>query len=241
MSQRKEQNFIQIKEDLKSGRISPGTIRSGLSIFLLVSGAFVGIAYAVVAASNSVIGWENLSVFWQMVFRLEVVMFIIQLLLIVFMKGKSNWSQIILNVSYIVYSYKLALDPFVMLLMFAKNDDVYNIYRSMTLIVIIVGIFIYIYLLRRSFRGYRAGSSEKQNKKSESIGKIVFILTPIFFLLTSITGYIIRNQLLGDMENLFLLVICTFVYIGMLIGTIEFVIGAYCVIRFPSFRVNPPK
>lgn len=33
--------------------------------------------------------------------------------------------------------------------------------------------------------------------------------------------------------------IFTLLYIALLIGAVEFVKAAYCVIRFPSFRVNP--
>ena len=42
-------------------------------------------------------------------------------------------------------------------------------------------------------------------------------------------------------ELLFLLGVSTLLFFLLMIGTIEFVIGAYCLIRFPSFRVNPPN
>jgi len=240
MSKLTQEDFHYIKADLKHGRIAPGTIRYGLSVFLLVSGALVGIAYAVVTASNTVIGWENLSNFWQILFKIEAILFILQLILIICVKGRSNWSQMVLNVSYVIYAYKMALDPFVTLSMFAINDEVYEIYVSMILIVIIIGFIIHIYLIRRYFQRLKEEQADKNNEKKNRKGTVSFLILPIFFLLASITGFIIRNQLLGDMENLFILGACTVVFIGMMIGTIEFVIGAYCVIRFPSFRVNPP-
>src|SRR5690625_762986 len=146
MSKLTQEDFHYIKADLKHGRLAPGTIRYGLCVFLLVSGALVGIAYAVVTASNTVIGWENLSNFWQILFKIEAILFILQLILIICVKGRSNWSQMVLNVSYVIYAYKMALDPFVTLSMFAINDEVYEIYVSMILFVIIIDFFINIYL-----------------------------------------------------------------------------------------------
>ena len=87
-------------------------IRFGLGVFMVFSAIAIGVAYMGVAASNTTIGWDNLSNFWRTIFKLEAIMFIIQLFLIIFMKGKSNWSQIVLNISYVVYTHKLVLDPF---------------------------------------------------------------------------------------------------------------------------------
>ena len=64
---------------------------------------------------------------------------------------------------------------------------------------------------------------------------------PIIFLLVSAGGYIIKNDLLGSNDNLFFLIVAFILLVALLIGAIEFVKGAYCVIRFPSFRVNPPS
>ena len=241
MSRLTQKDFHDVKSELKHGRISPGSIRFGLGAFMVLSVIAVGVAYLVVTASNTVIGWENLSNFWQTVFKIEAILFIFQLILIIFVKGKHNWSQMVLNVSYVIYAYKMALDPFVTLSMFAINDEVYEIYVSMILIVIIIGFIIHIYLIRRYFQRLKEEQADKNNEKKNRKGTVSFLILPIFFLLASITGFIIRNQLLGDMENLFILGACTVVFIGMMIGTIEFVIGAYCVIRFPSFRVNLPS
>lgn len=65
----------------------------------------VGIAYMGVAASNSVIGWENLSIFWKTLFKLEAILFVFQLVLIFLVRVKSNWSQILLTISYVFYTY----------------------------------------------------------------------------------------------------------------------------------------
>jgi len=63
LSQLTEEDFLHIKYGLRSGRLSPDNIRFYLGVFMFVSGIAVGIAYMVATASNTVIGWENLSVF----------------------------------------------------------------------------------------------------------------------------------------------------------------------------------
>src|SRR5690625_1615449 len=235
-----EDDFQDVKEDLKHGRISPGTIRSGLGVFMVASLIIVGLSFYDVVARDTLIGWNNLSLLWRTIFKAEAVLLILQLMLIIFVKGRSNWSQIVLSVSYVIYTYKMALDPFIMVSMFAKNDGEYEIYAPMILMIIIVGLIIHLYLIRRCFHELKNEYVEKDDQVKSEKGNVVFVVMPIIFLLASVTGFIIRNQLLGDMENLFILGACTVVFIGLMIGTIEFVIGAYCVIRFPSFMVNPP-
>src|SRR5690625_1112143 len=241
MSKLTQEDFHYIKADLRHGRISPGTIRYGLGAFMVFSAFMVGIAYTVATASNTVIGWENLSNFWQTVFKIEAILFILQLILIIFVKGKHNWSQMVLNVSYVIYTYKMPLDPFVMISMFSMDRGEYEIYRLIILFIIIFGFTLQFYMIRRLFQKLQDGKTEnKQKKKEKKRRGYLLYITPFIFILTSITGYIISNELLGDMDLLLILGVVMLVFIGVLIGTIEFVIGAYCVIRFPSFRVNPP-
>ncbi|MEI3614592.1 hypothetical protein [Pseudogracilibacillus sp. SO30301A] len=82
MSQLTEKEFLDIKEELKEGRLSPDSVRLYLGIFMFVSLICVGIAFTVVSVSDSVIGWTNLSVFWKSVFWLQGILFILQLILI---------------------------------------------------------------------------------------------------------------------------------------------------------------
>jgi len=242
MSKLTQEDFHYIKADLRHGRISPGTIRYGLGAFMVFSAFMVGIAYTVATANNTVIGWENLSSFWQTVFKIEAILFIVQLILVIFVKGRKNWSQILLNVSYVLYTYKMVLDPFVMISMFSMDRGEYEIYRLIILFIIIFGFTLQFYMIRRLFQKLQDGKIEnKQKQKEKKRRGYLLYITPFFFILASITGYIISNELLGDMDLLLILGVVMLVFIGVLIGTIEFVIGAYCVIRFPSFRVNPPK
>ena len=239
MSQLTEKDFLDIKDEIKEGRLSPDSIRFYLGVFMFFSALMVGIAFAVAVSSSSVIGWDNLSVFWHSVFWLQAALFLFQLILIFLVRGKSNRTQIILLISYVIYTYKMVLDPFVLMSMFAMNDGVYETFRLIFVTVIIVGFLLHLYLIRRTFIELKVKKSKK-NKKEKS-GNFMYAFLPILFLLVSITGYIIKNELLGENEILFGTGALTFLYIAVMIGAVEFVMGAYCIIRFPSFRVNPPS
>lgn len=194
----------------------------------------IGIAYMGVAAGNSGVGWEKLSTFWQTIFKLQAFLFIFQLILIFLVRGKKNWSQILLNICYVFYTYKMVIDPFIMTLIYAMDQGVYEVYAPLVVIIIMLGFLLHIYLIIRYFKGVK-----KNKGATKSSGLIAF--TPFLFLLVGITGYIIRHDLLGDTDILFVLGIGVFLLVPIMIGAVEFVMGAYCVIRFPSFRVNPPS
>lgn len=242
MSQLTEKDFLKIKYEIQSGRLSPDSVRFGLGVFTVVSGIMVIVAYMVANASNSVIGWENLSVFWQTIFKLQVVLFLFQLVLIFLVRGKSNWAQILLNISYVFYAYKMVLDPFITMSMFAKDRGEYETFAPIILLILIVGVIFHFYLISRSFKRKK---EEKKNKKSGEKEKggssFSYAFIPILFLLVSITGYVIKNDLLGEYDILFGMGIFTILYIAVMIGAVEFVLAVYCVVRFPSFRVNPPS
>ena len=238
MSQLTEKDFMDIKDEIRNGRLSPASIRVGLGVFMFFSLIVMGVSYVAVNASNTVIGWENLSVIWKAIFWLQAVLFLFQLILIFLISGKSNFTQIVLSIAYVIYTYKMALDPFIMILMFAKNDGVYDEFYPLVLGAIILGFIIHFYFLRRAFRGLKANRVKHNERKS---GSSLYMSIPIIFLLVSATGYIIKNDVLGSNDNLFFLIVAFILLVALLIGVIEFVKGAYCVIRFSSFRVNPPS
>ena len=238
MSRLTEEDFLDIKEELKDGRLSPDSVRFYLGVFMFVSLIFVGIGFTVVSVSDSVIGWTNLSVFWKSVFWLQGILFILQLILIFLVNGKSNWKQVLLNISYVIFTYKVALDPLIMTLMFAKNDGVYEQYAPLALAIIIFGFGVHFYLIRREFRDLKP---KKKKKKEKNWNALLYAFVPVLFLLVSATGYIFKHDLLGDGDILFILGVDLVILTAILIGAVEFVLGAYCLIRFPSFRVNPPS
>lgn len=194
MSKLTEKDFLNIRDEIKNGRLSPARIRGGLGVFMFFSLLAVGIAYMAANASNSVIGWENLSSFWKSVFILEAVLFFFQLAIIIFIHGKSNWSQIVLNISYVFYTYKMALDPFLAMSMFAKDRGVYEIFAPLIILIIIMGFLLHLFLVWRSFKGIK----EEKDKANKKIGNLLYVFIPVLFLLVSVTGYIIKNDLLGE-------------------------------------------
>lgn len=166
----------------------------------------MGIAYMAANASNSVIGWENLSGFWKSVFILEAILFIIQLAIIILIHGKNNWTQIVLTISYVFYTYKMALDPFVAMSMFAKDRGVYEIFAPLIIFIIILGFLLHLFLVWRSFKGIK----KERDKSNEKRGNQLYVFIPVLFLLVSVTGYIIKNDLLGENDVLAGMVIFTF-------------------------------
>lgn len=172
MSRLTQKDFQDVKEDLQQGRISPVMIRYGLGAFMVFSVIMVGIAYSTAAANDSLIGWKNLSIFWKTVFKLEALLLIFQLILITFVKGKSNWSQILFNVSYVVYAYKMAIDPFVMVSMFALDAGEYEVYGPFILLIILSGFILHVYLIRRYFLKIaeeQMGSKQKLKRKKSQL------------------------------------------------------------------------
>ena len=241
MTQLTEKDFLDIKDEIKEGRLSPDSIRFYLGAFMFFSILMIGVSYMAVNASNTVIGWENLPLFWKTIFKLQAVLFLFQLILIFLVRGKSNWTQLLLNIGFVFYTYKMVLDPFIMTLMFAKDRGVYEDYAPIALVIIILGLIFHLYLVRREFTSLKEEKEKKKNREKKKSGRyLLFASFPFFFLLVAITGYIVKNDLLGDNEILFGIGISTFLYIAVMIGAVEFVLGAYCVVRFPSFRVNPP-
>lgn len=238
---RTESDFDDIKNELMNGRLSSGSIRIGLFVFMIIPLVVIGVAYMAVAAENTNIGWENLSVFWQIIFKLELILFIVQLFLMFFVKGKSNLAQIILNIGFAFYAYKMVLDPFVLALMLAKDRFVYKEYLLIIIIVITLGVILHIYLTSRNIQQRKRSNLTIENKKDANIKRRSSYLSFfIIILLISLTGYIFNNDMLGEMDVLAFTGISSVVFFLAMIGTVEFLIGAYCVIRFPSFRVNPP-
>ena len=70
MSLLTEKDFSDIKDEIANGRLSPDSIRFYILAFMIFSGIAVGVAYMAATSWNTVVGWENLSTFWQIIFKL---------------------------------------------------------------------------------------------------------------------------------------------------------------------------
>ena len=88
MAQLAEKDFLDVKDEIKEGRLSPDSIRFYLTAFMFFSMIMIGVSYMAVNAYNTVIGWENLSIFWQTVFWSQLFLFGFQLILIFLLRVK---------------------------------------------------------------------------------------------------------------------------------------------------------
>ena len=232
-----EKDFLYMKEVLNEGRLAPGGFNLFLVGALTLSLMTVGIGYFVVTVENTVIGWDNLPTFWQSIFKIQPVLFGIHIVVIFLTMMKNNFSQMLLAIAMVFFSYKMVLDPFIMISMFYINDGVYEQYAPITFFLIGLGFALHIFLIIKEF----IDKKKEKQKVRQKEKKVSIYFVGFLFFLVSITGYAIRNNLFGDFETLFFLAVATVVYFAVLIGAVEFVIGVYCLVRFPSFRINPPS
>ena len=93
------------------------------------------------------------------------------------------------------------------------DRDEYEFYAPIILMIITLGLILELYLIRRYFKKLEASKiDEKKNEETKDRANLVYMI-PMFFLLTSITGYVISNGLLGDMDILAMMGICTLLLI----------------------------
>ncbi|MGG0656636.1 hypothetical protein [Rummeliibacillus pycnus] len=228
-----EKDCINIKYELQKGRLTIPGIRTYLLGVLLYSGFTVGVS--LFAATGNNVGWETLSSGWHTIYYIEMILFAINILIILFCWKINNINQKILVIAIILFTYKTALDQYIAILMFSKDRDIYDFYAPLVLMIIAIGFIVQIIVLRNWIKGIE-GINKLRNKKTKK--KLLF---PVLFLFAVLVGTIFNNNLFMDKEIAFIFVVASVVYIAMLIGQCEFIIAAYCVFRFPSFAVNSPQ
>lgn len=235
MNKLSEENFSAIKGELQDGRLTMSGMRVYLIGLFLLSGIFVGISFAV--ANANTIGWDTLSTGWHRIYYAEAVLFGFHLFLLLFCWWNNAFSQKLLSIGMVILTYKAALDPYILVLMFSMDRGMYESYVPFILVILVSGLILHIIVLVKWINSLRpkGGKKGKPNVKKDSKYLILF---PVIFLLTTLTTLVIKNNLLGDYEIVFMALIVTVVYLGLLIGACEFIIVAYCVFRYPSFSVK---
>ncbi|MBL5773051.1 hypothetical protein B5V88_16375 [Heyndrickxia sporothermodurans] len=235
MDQLTGKNFSNVRYEIQEGRLTMLGTRSYLIVNFIYSIIVMGISLAV--ANANTIGWATLSNNWHVIYYIEAVLLILQILLILFCWAQTPFNQKILSLSRVIYTYKVALDPFIMIMMFAKDSGIYDSFAPLLLFIIAIGLLIHILVFMKLIKDLK---KDHHNRKVKRLKSKMLIL--VIFVLVIITTIIFRSGLLKDLELLFMLFAFTIVYIGMLIGVCEFIIAAYCIFRYPSFSVNsPPK
>lgn len=188
-----EKDFASEKEEVLNGRFTMSGMRVFLIGVLFYSGFLVGLSFAIANANTNTVGWNTLSRFWQVLFYVEVVSFGFLALVLVFCWGKTGLNQKLLIVATVLCSYKIALEPFLMILMFSKDGGTYDSFFPLVLLVIISGLFLHIYFFYRWIKGLKRGRLREENSKKTS-GKSR-VMVPIIFILATVTGIVTKRSL----------------------------------------------
>ena len=231
MNKLSQENFSAIKSEIQDGRLTMSGMRGYLIGIFLASGIFVGISFAV--ANANTIGWDTLSSGWHMIYYIEAVLFGVHLLLILLCWGKNPFNQKLLSIGVVILTYKAALDPFLMVIMFSKDEGKFDSLLPVILVILVSGLILHITVLVKWIN-----SLKQKKKKSKEKESKYFFLVPIVVILTTLTTIVTKNEMLGDFDLLFGLFIVTVIYLGLLIAAVEFMIAMYCIFRFSSFSVR---
>lgn len=235
MGKLSEESFSAIKGELIDGRLTMSGMRSYIIGLFFMSTLFVGVSLAV--ANANTVGWDTLSSGWHRIYYAEGILFGIHLLVLLLCWRNNAFSQKLLSVGMVVFTYKAALDPYLTVLMFSKDEGNYHLYLPIVLIVLVSGLILHIVVLVKWINSLRPKKEHERKSRVKKDSKF-FILIPVIFLLTALTTLVIKNGILGDYELVFGVFIVTIVYLGLLIGACEFVIAMYCIFRFPSFSIK---
>lgn len=186
------------------------------------------------------VGWGEISFFWQMVFCFELVLSFFQILIFLIFWKDNNISQKIISISIIIYGYKMTIDPFVFISYAAMDRGVYETVKLYLIAILILGLLVHLIFLSRWISKLKKGAfslnGDDSTKKSSNSLKILF---PIIFAIVAFSFLLIRK--IPEFENVILIIGAIIILIGIGYAICEFIIVAYCIFRFPSFAVNPPK
>ena len=203
---------------------------------LLCSFLFVGMALLVVQAGN--IGWNALSETWHFIFYAEGIVFVVQIaLIILFSLINHSAMEKFSAFLELLFSYKMAVDPFIILLMFAKDHGVYDYYLPVVHNILQVGFFMNILLVCLIIYYIK-----KESNEISFLSIIKFMITlavPVILAILFLIRIIIKSEILyiGDLGDILLVV--TVIFICVLIGNLFYVIEPYHIISESTF-FNPP-
>ena len=203
---------------------------------LLCSVLFIGMALFVVHAGN--IGWDTLSEAWHFIFYAEGILFIVSIGWIILtslinhsaMEKLSAFLELLL-------SYKLAVDPFITLLMFAKDHGVYDYYLPVVHNILLVGFLMHILLV--SLFIYSHIEKSKEISLRSIIKFLLMMASPVILAILFLIKIIVGSEILyiGDLGDILLVV--TGIFISVLIGNLLYAMEPYYIISESSF-FNPP-
>ena len=227
-----EESFSAINDEVKNGRLTLSGMRGYLIGLFFLSGILVGVSLFV--ANASTIGWNTLSTGWHRIYYIEAVLFGFHLLILLLCLGNNGFSQKLLSIGMVLFTYKAALDPFLPVLMFSKDEGNYHLFLPLIIVILISGFVLHIIILIKWIKSLKQNKEKSTKKRGTNFIGVTLVLFPLITLTTIIT----KNGLLGDYDLLFGTSIMTIIYLGLLIAACEFIIATYCIFRFPSFSVK---
>lgn len=233
------------KTDLKAykelvqegGRLSPSLMSIYLIGIFIYSALSIGIAYA--AANANTVGWHSLERGWQIVFYVQVVLFIFHFISILISFTKANVFRKLTSIAMVLFTYKTVLDQYIAMFMFFKDKGVYDQYAPYTFFIIICGFIFHLFVLRGWIRK-ESNTHGRFLKKTKNEGR--YRSLSLIFILGTLVTIILRNGFWASLELLMGLTIFTVVYILLLIGVCEFIVVAYLMFKYPEIlETKQPK
>ncbi|MGG3422981.1 hypothetical protein [Heyndrickxia faecalis] len=224
-----EKNLRSVKNEINQEKYTVSNMWSHLTIFFLGSAFFIGIAIWNVFAYKN--GWYNLAPIWHVLFYGEAGLFAVQLIMILFCWSDNKINQKLLVIGMVVFTYKLALDPFLTMSIFLYYGHVLRFYVLPLSMIIICGAVMHLLLVWNNFNNLNDRNNKTKNR-DVSNKTIAF---PVIFIFVTIISVIMRNGI-GQFDNILGVCIITTLYIGMLIGVYDYLLAAYCIYRFPSYQ-----
>lgn len=240
MNHLSEKYFVGLKY-IAEERLNNG----GMYVFnigtFIYSGATIGIPYLNIIKSDKwgTVGWNDLTPFIQNIFKVEGILIILQLFILLFCLMENNITQKILSISMVVYTYKMAFDPFISISYMSMDGGVYEYVKFYLGGIVILGLilhFIFLYHWVKNIKNGEYSINIRINQETNQKKKYGSFL--VIFLIVIFSGVLMRR--LPEYGDIFFLVIAIVLLIILAYAICEFIIVAYCVFRFPSFSFNPP-
>lgn len=183
MSQVKK-DFSNLKYEIQHGRLTISGNRLYLLSLFIYSLVLLGLTYRVAYS----IGLNVLQKEWKVILYGEVSLLILQILLILFCRTKRTFNFKVLSVSRVLYTYKAALDPFIMIAMFTIDDGTFSTYTPFLLLIIFTGIIVHILFL---INGVKKKEKKLLSKRNTMIWiSILFLCIVLTTILESIKYFV---------------------------------------------------
>ena len=208
MNKLTEKDCAKLRDEVLYGRLTMSGMRKYLFAAFVVSGLFVGVSYAI--ANANTVGWNTLADGWHKLYYVEAILLIIHFLVIALLRRNSALNQKVLSLSVVVFTYKLMLDQYLVLLMFSKDRGTFDSFITPILWTFVIGLVFHVIVLTVWIKILKKDKSNARNSGT-STKVIIGLSTPVIFFLVTLTSYVVKNGLLGESELMFLLIVITLV------------------------------